>query len=116
MNVILKFLRQRKIFSQKRGVFVEIKEQLKLLENLIDSCQNLPKNDALALEKDTHILAAALVSDRLLITTDKALKTLTDKWLHLSIEWLLQAQENHEKWIARVQDLSRKNPYPKLPA
>lgn len=76
--------------------------------------------DRFALEKDAHMLAAAVEADRVIVTGDRILKILTDSSLGLSLEWLLVHQDDsaaeREQLMNRVLELSRNKPNPPLPA
>lgn len=75
--------------------------------------------DRAALEKDAHMLAAAMASSHVIVTGDRILKTLTDGALGLPLEWLLVHQDDsateRQHLMERLVELSRNKPHPPLP-
>jgi hypothetical protein len=122
---------QSRLAFKWRAAMVARKQMVPLNAQALQVCQHaimaritahasLGGPDRAALEKDAHMLAAAVEADRVIVTGDRILKILTDGALGLSLEWLLVHQDDsateREQLINRVLELSRNKPNPPLPA
>lgn len=107
------------MIARKKMVRVSIQTRQDLLLAQIESTPGLSKPDRAALQKDAHMLAAAMEADRVIVTGDQILKNLTGGPLGLSLEWLLVHQDDtaaeRQQLMTRLVDLSRNKPNPPLP-
>ncbi len=107
------------MFARRKVVVVNAEERQTALLLQIDSQPGLSAPNRAALAKDMHLLALALAADRVILTGDLVLKTLTGGLPGLSLEWLLVHQNDtaaeHQQLIARLIDLRRNKPNPALP-
>lgn len=121
---------QSRLAIKWRAAMVARKQMVPLNAQALQVCQHaitvritahasLSGPDRAALEKDAHMLAAAVEADRVSVTGDRILKILTDGALGLSLEWLLVHQDDsaaeREQLMNRVLELSRNKPNPPLP-
>lgn len=104
--------------ARKKMIRLNIEPTQSLLLAQIESVPDLSPLDHLALTKDAHMLAAAVVSDRIILTGDCILRNLSAGPLGLSLEWLVVHQNDsaaeREQRMARLVELSRIKPNPPL--
>ena len=93
-------------------------QRLRITGQVNDLVQVTPVQRA-ALIKDVHLLASAAHGDHVVVSGDQALKTLCDHHLTEPLEWLLvlheDADASRKSVLARLVELSRTKPNPKLP-
>lgn len=93
-------------------------QRLRITGQVNDLVQVTPVQRA-ALIKDVHLLASAAHGDHVVVSGDQALKTLFDHHLTEPLEWLLvlheDADASRKSVLARLVELSRTKPNPKLP-
>ena len=88
------------------------------IRSKISELTGISDKDRVALEKDAHIIDAALRASKIIVTGDVRLRALVHKWLGLKeIEWLVVHQDDSmiQRKVAcdRLIALSQANPSPR---
>ncbi len=93
--------------------YISIQSQISELPGIGDKDRN-------ALEKDAHLIDAALRASKIIVTGDLRLRELVHKWLGLNeIEWLVVHKDDsplqRKAACDRLIALSQANPSPRAP-
>lgn len=105
--------------ARKKLIPINIDAQRRRITGQVNQLVQVTAAQRAGLMKDVHLLASAAYGDHVIVSGDQALKTLCDHHLAEPLEWLLVSHEDadtlRKSVLARLIELSRTKPNPKLP-
>lgn len=105
--------------ARKKLVKIDISVHQQRIAKSVNDIHPLTEAKRNALAKDVHMLATAAHADRVILTGDIALKTLSDDHLSEKIEWLLawihDTEIQRQSLLGRLIELAKAKPFPALP-
>ena len=105
--------------ARKKLIPINIDAQRRRITGQVNQLVQVTSAQRAGLMKDVHLLASAAYGDHVIVSGDQALKTLCDHHLAEPIEWLLTSHDDadilRKSVLARLVELSRTKPNPKLP-